>query len=122
MKKKKKKKKKGGGNKQLTFFFKTACGFSTKIAVTSFKTDAEVMAHANNTGAGLAAYFFTKDARRAWTVGSALEFGMVCVMVLVDGKFTNRASREKIRDRSASTRQPSAARRSVHQPLGKEKE
>ncbi|WP_332688176.1 aldehyde dehydrogenase family protein, partial [Devosia sp.] len=42
-----------------------------------FNTDAEAIEIANATPFGLAAYFYTQSLKRAWSVGEALEFGMV---------------------------------------------
>ncbi len=42
-----------------------------------FKTEAEVIAAANNTEFGLACYFYSRDIGRVWRVGEALEYGMV---------------------------------------------
>lgn len=42
-----------------------------------FKDDAEVIAMANNTEFGLAAYVYTRDAVRQWKVPEALDYGMV---------------------------------------------
>ncbi len=42
-----------------------------------FETEAEVIAAANDTQYGLAAYFYTRDLGRAWRVGEALEYGVV---------------------------------------------
>jgi succinate-semialdehyde dehydrogenase/glutarate-semialdehyde dehydrogenase len=42
-----------------------------------FETEEEVIAIANGTPFGLAAYFYTESIGRAWRVGEALEFGMV---------------------------------------------
>jgi len=42
-----------------------------------FETEAEAIAMANNTSAGLAAYVFTRDNSRVWRVGGALQYGMV---------------------------------------------
>ena len=44
-----------------------------------FTTEAEAIAMANDTEFGLAAYFYTRDLGRAWRVGEALEYGMVCL-------------------------------------------
>jgi succinate-semialdehyde dehydrogenase/glutarate-semialdehyde dehydrogenase len=41
------------------------------------KTEAEVIAAANDTPFGLSAYFYTRDLGRAWRVARALETGMV---------------------------------------------
>ncbi|TQS69981.1 NAD-dependent succinate-semialdehyde dehydrogenase [Rhodobacteraceae bacterium] len=43
----------------------------------AFETEAEVIAMANDTEFGLAAYFYTENARRVWRVTEALEYGMV---------------------------------------------
>jgi len=43
----------------------------------AFDSEEEVIAMANATEYGLAAYFYTLDARRAWRVTEALEYGMV---------------------------------------------
>jgi succinate-semialdehyde dehydrogenase/glutarate-semialdehyde dehydrogenase len=42
-----------------------------------FTDEQEVIARANDTQSGLAAYFCTSDIARAWRVSEALEFGMV---------------------------------------------
>ncbi|MBJ7220913.1 MULTISPECIES: NAD-dependent succinate-semialdehyde dehydrogenase [unclassified Brenneria] len=42
-----------------------------------FSDEAEVVAMANDTEFGLAAYVYTRDAIRQWTVPEALEYGMV---------------------------------------------
>lgn len=42
-----------------------------------FDTDDEVIAHANNTIYGLAAYFYTQSVARSWKVCEGLEYGMV---------------------------------------------
>ncbi len=44
-----------------------------------FKTDEEVIALANNTEFGLAAYFYSRDIGRIWRVAEGLETGMVGV-------------------------------------------
>jgi len=44
-----------------------------------FKTEADVIALANNTEAGLAAYFYARDLGRVWRVSEALEYGIVGV-------------------------------------------
>ncbi len=43
----------------------------------SFETEEEVVAAANDTEYGLAAYFYTENARRAWRVAEALEYGLI---------------------------------------------
>ncbi|RVV97720.1 NAD-dependent succinate-semialdehyde dehydrogenase [Mesobaculum littorinae] len=42
-----------------------------------FETEDEVVAMANDTEFGLAAYFYTTDAARVWRVSESLEYGMV---------------------------------------------
>lgn len=42
-----------------------------------FETEDEVIAMANDTEFGLAAYFYTESARRVWRVTEALDYGMV---------------------------------------------
>lgn len=42
-----------------------------------FDDESEVIAHANDTIYGLAAYFYTQNHARAWRVSEALEYGMV---------------------------------------------
>jgi len=44
-----------------------------------FKTEEEALAMANDTRAGLAAYFYSRDIGRIWRVSEALEYGMVGV-------------------------------------------
>jgi succinate-semialdehyde dehydrogenase/glutarate-semialdehyde dehydrogenase len=44
-----------------------------------FQTDDEVIALANDTEFGLAAYFYSRDIGRVWRVAEALEYGMVGV-------------------------------------------
>ena len=44
-----------------------------------FKTEEEAIAMANNTSAGLAAYFYARDIGRIWRVSEGLEYGMVGV-------------------------------------------
>ncbi len=51
--------------------------FGPVAPVFTFRTDDEVIARANNTRFGLAAYFYTRDLRRAIRVAEALEYGMV---------------------------------------------
>jgi succinate-semialdehyde dehydrogenase / glutarate-semialdehyde dehydrogenase len=43
----------------------------------SFASDDEVIAQANDTEFGLAAYFYSRDIGRVWRVAEALEYGMV---------------------------------------------
>ncbi|MGR3248763.1 MAG: NAD-dependent succinate-semialdehyde dehydrogenase [Paracoccus sp. (in: a-proteobacteria)] len=51
--------------------------FGPVAPIFRFETEDEVIAIANGTPFGLAAYFYTKDMARAFRVGEAVEFGMV---------------------------------------------
>ena len=51
--------------------------FGPVSPVTSFRDEADVIALANDTEYGLAAYFYSRDIGRAWRVAEALEYGMV---------------------------------------------
>lgn len=51
--------------------------FGPVAPVFRFNTEAEVIAQANDTPFGLAAYFYTQDIARAWRVADALESGIV---------------------------------------------
>jgi succinate-semialdehyde dehydrogenase/glutarate-semialdehyde dehydrogenase len=51
--------------------------FGPVAACFRFATEEEVVAAANDTPFGLAAYFYTRDLGRAWRVAEALESGMV---------------------------------------------
>lgn len=53
--------------------------FGPFAAVFSFKDEAEVIARANNTIYGLAAYFYSNDLGQAFRVSEGLEYGMVGV-------------------------------------------
>ena len=53
--------------------------FGPLCPVFCFEQEDEVIAAANDTEFGLAAYVFTRDAARQWRVGEALEYGMVGV-------------------------------------------
>jgi succinate-semialdehyde dehydrogenase/glutarate-semialdehyde dehydrogenase len=53
--------------------------FGPVAAVMRFADEREVIAMANDTESGLAAYFFTRDNARVWRVSEALEYGMVGV-------------------------------------------
>jgi succinate-semialdehyde dehydrogenase/glutarate-semialdehyde dehydrogenase len=44
-----------------------------------FKTEEEAIYMANDTNAGLAAYFYSRDIGRIWRVSEALEYDMVGV-------------------------------------------
>ena len=51
--------------------------FGPVVPITRFETEAEVITAANDTPFGLAAYFYSTDARRIWRVADALEVGIV---------------------------------------------
>lgn len=51
--------------------------FGPVAPIVTFTSEAEVVALANDTEFGLAAYLFTRDLNRAIRVGEALEYGMV---------------------------------------------
>jgi succinate-semialdehyde dehydrogenase/glutarate-semialdehyde dehydrogenase len=51
--------------------------FGPVAAVFRFDTEAEVLAAANGTPYGLAAYFYSRDIKRIWRVGRAIECGIV---------------------------------------------
>jgi succinate-semialdehyde dehydrogenase/glutarate-semialdehyde dehydrogenase len=53
--------------------------FGPVVPITRFKSEAEVIAAANDTPFGLAAYFYSQDVRRIWRVAEALETGIVGV-------------------------------------------
>jgi succinate-semialdehyde dehydrogenase / glutarate-semialdehyde dehydrogenase len=53
--------------------------FGPVVPVTRFETEDEVIAAANGTPFGLAAYFFSNDVSRIWRVAEALETGLVGV-------------------------------------------
>jgi succinate-semialdehyde dehydrogenase / glutarate-semialdehyde dehydrogenase len=53
--------------------------FGPVAPVFRFKTEAEVIALANDTEFGLASYFYSRDVGRIFRVGEALEYGMVGV-------------------------------------------
>ena len=51
--------------------------FGPVVAIFRFDDEAGVVAQANDTPFGLAAYFYTRDIARAWRVAEALETGIV---------------------------------------------
>lgn len=51
--------------------------FGPVAALTRFRDEQDVIAHANDTHQGLSAYFYTRDMKRIWRVSEALESGMV---------------------------------------------
>jgi len=51
--------------------------FGPVAALMAFDSEDEVIALANDTPYGLAAYVYTRDLGRAWRAGEALEYGMV---------------------------------------------
>ncbi|KYG89288.1 NAD-dependent succinate-semialdehyde dehydrogenase [[Bacillus] sp. KCTC 13219] len=65
--------------------------FGPVAAIATFESEEEVLAHANNTDYGLAAYVFTKDLARSIRVSEELEYGMVGIndtaVTVVEGPF-----------------------------------
>ena len=53
--------------------------FGPVVPITRFDDEADVVAAANDTPFGLAAYFYSNDVRRIWRVADALESGIVGV-------------------------------------------
>ena len=53
--------------------------FGPVATVSTFGDEAEVIAQANDTPYGLAAYLWTRDVGRVFRVGEALEYGMVAI-------------------------------------------
>ncbi|GAA4353906.1 NAD-dependent succinate-semialdehyde dehydrogenase [Variovorax defluvii] len=53
--------------------------FGPVVPLTRFENEDEVVAAANDTPFGLAAYFYSRDVRRIWRVAEALETGIVGV-------------------------------------------
>lgn len=51
--------------------------FGPVAPVYSFRNEDDVIAMANDTNAGLAAYFYANDLSRVWKVAEALDYGMV---------------------------------------------
>ena len=51
--------------------------FGPVTPIISFDTEEEVVALANDTEYGLAAYFYSRDIGRVWRVAEGLEYGMV---------------------------------------------
>jgi succinate-semialdehyde dehydrogenase/glutarate-semialdehyde dehydrogenase len=51
--------------------------FGPIVSVFRFSDEAEVIALANDTPYGLAAYFYTRDIARVWRLADALESGVV---------------------------------------------
>ena len=63
-----------GANRDMALFSEET--FGPVAALFKFETEEEVIAAANDTIFGLAAYYFTKDVGRIFRVGEALEYGM----------------------------------------------
>jgi succinate-semialdehyde dehydrogenase/glutarate-semialdehyde dehydrogenase len=60
--------------------------FGPVAPIFRFKTDEQAIALANDTRAGLAAYFYSRDIGRVWRVAEQLEYGMVGIN---DGLISN---------------------------------
>ncbi|MFD1803581.1 NAD-dependent succinate-semialdehyde dehydrogenase [Mixta tenebrionis] len=67
------------GNVNQAMRFAREETFGPVAPLIPFDTDEEVVGYANDTEFGLAAYLFTRDARRQWLIPEALEYGMVGV-------------------------------------------
>lgn len=67
------------GNVTQSMRFAREETFGPVAPLFQFSTDEEAIDYANDTEFGLAAYIFTRDARRQWLVPEALEYGMVGV-------------------------------------------
>jgi len=63
-----------GANREMQIFSEET--FGPVAALFKFDSEEEVIAAANDTIFGLAAYYFTKDVGRIFRVGEALEYGM----------------------------------------------
>ena len=63
--------------------------FGPVTALIPYSTEDEVIAMANDTPYGLAAYLYTRDIGRAWRMGEALEYGMVGIN---EGAISNAAA------------------------------
>ncbi|MEO1043361.1 MAG: NAD-dependent succinate-semialdehyde dehydrogenase [Pseudomonadota bacterium] len=63
--------------------------FGPVTALIPFSSDDDVIAMANQTPYGLAAYLYTRDIGRAWRMGEALEYGMVGIN---EGAISNAAA------------------------------
>ncbi len=74
--------------------------FGPVAPLTRFSNEAEVVAAANDTPFGLAAYFYSQDVRRIWRVAEALETGIVGI---------NEGARARRPHRSAASRNPAMA-------------
>ncbi|OZI32551.1 succinate-semialdehyde dehydrogenase (NADP(+)) [Bordetella genomosp. 10] len=53
--------------------------FGPVVGLSTFESEAEALARANDSESGLAAYFYTADMERVWRVMEALEYGIVGV-------------------------------------------
>ncbi|HTY94975.1 MAG TPA: NAD-dependent succinate-semialdehyde dehydrogenase [Steroidobacteraceae bacterium] len=51
--------------------------FGPLAGIVRFDTESQALELANDTTAGLAAYFYTRDLNRAWRVSEALQYGMI---------------------------------------------
>jgi succinate-semialdehyde dehydrogenase / glutarate-semialdehyde dehydrogenase len=51
--------------------------FGPLAGIVRFDTEVQAIQLANDTSAGLASYFYTRDLNRAWRVSEALQYGMV---------------------------------------------
>jgi succinate-semialdehyde dehydrogenase/glutarate-semialdehyde dehydrogenase len=67
------------GNASKNMLVATDETFGPMAPLFRFKDEADVMAQANDTIYGLAAYFFSADMAKIWRVAEGLEYGMVAV-------------------------------------------
>jgi succinate-semialdehyde dehydrogenase / glutarate-semialdehyde dehydrogenase len=63
--------------------------FGPVVPLFRFGSEAEVIAQANDTPFGLAAYFYTRDLKRLWRVADALEVGVIGIN---EGAFSSEAA------------------------------
>jgi succinate-semialdehyde dehydrogenase/glutarate-semialdehyde dehydrogenase len=64
-------------NANETMLFAQEETFGPVAPVIRFQDDEDVIAMANDTNAGLASYFYSRDMQRIWHVAEKLEYGMV---------------------------------------------
>jgi succinate-semialdehyde dehydrogenase/glutarate-semialdehyde dehydrogenase len=85
--------------------------FGPVAGLMRFETEDEAIRLANDTRAGLAAYFYTRNVDRAWRVGEALEYGMVGLNT-VRSRWRRRPSAES-RNRASGARARATVSRTI---------